>query len=159
MKQLMSGNEAIARGVYEAGASYHVLSPARTGYSADQEVVSGTISRNMTVDVHYTRNTYDLTIRYIFADGTPAAEPVTVQVAYGDPYDIESPQLDSYTASSSRTRGTMGGRNLQMTVVYLPVQDGGPDADQNAPSALTIDDYAAPLGVGSTTVNAGESFE
>ena len=72
---------------------------------------------------------------------------------------MSSPALAGYTASQRVVTGVMGGRDKQITVIYLPVS--GPDSSDAAAedTALSIDDYQTPLGVGSATVNEGESFE
>ena len=64
----------------------------------------------------------DLTINYLFEDGTQAAESVTISVAEGAAYSVASPVVEGYVASPLSVEGIMGTGNVEFNVTYLPVE-------------------------------------
>ena len=98
---------------------YSVTSPAITGYTADQPVVSGTMGTEaVTVNVVYSINSYNLTVNYKYADGTPAATTHTESVNYNAAYSVTSPVITGYTASQATVSGTMGTEDVTVDVTY-----------------------------------------
>ena len=134
-------------GTYKAGESYEVKSPKITGYTADQEVISGVLTEPAEFTVVYTKNTYRLTVNYVYADGSTAAPSYTGKYVFGKNYSITSPVLAGYTASQTVVAGKMPGRNVQVTVVYTTVP------------AVTAAGSGSGTGLGSGGVNAGDCFE
>jgi hypothetical protein len=105
------------------GANYSISSPAVTGYTPSQTTVAGVMgSSDRTVDVLYTKNSYALTIHYLYEDGTTASGTVTRQVEYGAGYSETSPSIAGYTADSTSVSGTMGTSDVDVTVTYSPVE-------------------------------------
>ena len=133
---------------YYYGESYNVASPAIDGYSASMGRVSGIMEGDAEYDVIYTINSYTLTVRYIFQDGTTAAPDYLRTLLYGDFYMHDSPVLSGYTASQRVVLGTMPGRNMVYTVIYVP------DTVD-----IVIDEYGVPLGIGNVEMNVGDCFE
>lgn len=63
---------------------------------------------------------YTLTIHYVFADGTPAADDYSDVLPAGAPYDVFSPAIDNYTASTNEIADVMPKRDVRYTVIYFP---------------------------------------
>ena len=102
---------------YNAG--YTVTSPTITGYTADQEVVSGTMgTEDVTVDVTYNINSYNLTINYKYANGTEAAPTYTETLDYNAAYTVTSPSITGYTPDQIEVSGTMGTADVTVDVTY-----------------------------------------
>ena len=130
------------------GESYNVVSPVIEGFSVNAERVSGVVTGNVVYDVVYTRNSYTLTVNYVFQNGATAAPSYNRTLFFGDFYMHDSPVLSGYTASQRVILGTMPGRNLVYTVIYVP------DTVD-----IVIDEYGVPLGIGNVEMNVGECFE
>lgn len=60
---------------------------------------------------------YDLTIRYVYEDGTTAAPDHTDRLERGSSYSVASPVIDGYTADRAEVSGTMTD-DLTVTVTY-----------------------------------------
>ena len=98
---------------------YSVKSPTITGYTADKTLVSGTMpDEDVTVTVVYSINSYNLTIKYEYEDGTKAADTYTDRPDYNEAYSVTSPTITGYTADKSVVSGTMPAENVEVTVVY-----------------------------------------
>ena len=134
--------------ICDYGESYNVASPAITGYSADAARISGVIHGDAVYDVIYTPNSYVLTVNYVYQNGATAAPAYTSTMLYGAYYSHNSPVLSGYTASRTVISGTMPGRNMVYTVIYVP------DTVD-----IIIDEYGVPLGIGNVEMNVGECFE
>ena len=74
---------------------------------------------------------HEVTVRYIYADGTPITTVTGVYV-YGDMYLVETPKKLGYTVSEESVSGTMGHAAVTKTVVYTV-----------DPSCITGDDRTA----------------
>lgn len=105
---------------YEFGASYSVPTPAVTGYTPSQDVVSGTMGVNPEpIYITYTANPYTLTVVYKYADDSTAAQTHTEQVDYDDTYSVASPTITGYTPSIATVEGTMNSTDgITVTVTY-----------------------------------------
>ena len=141
------------------GASYSVNSPSITGYTPDQEIVSGTMGAgNVTVDVTYTINSYQLTINYKYADGTIAAPSYTETLNYGATYSVTSPDIPGYSPSLPVVSGTMGADNLTVNVTYsdnsylLTINYKYADGTTAAPTYTENVAYGAPYSVTSPSI-------
>ena len=130
--------------------TYSVTSPAVAGYTPDKAVVSGKVKPgdNTIIYVIYGVNTYNLTIVYIYEDGTQAAPTYSANLDYGTAYSITSPTIDGYTCSYPLVAGTMPARDLYYTVVYRTNDNG-----------TVIDDFDTPLGISNFVENVGDCFE
>ena len=146
------------RASYREGTAYHVVSPALEGFTPDSESLSGVLSQDTVLDVVYTRNTYQITVRRKGFDGKEIAPAETLPVLYGTPYVVGQPQAENledteyaeYTAVIPEYMVMMPGRDLELSMYYL-----GPDDED----LTLIDDYEAPLGLGSVFQASGMCFE
>lgn len=109
------------------GKSYSVTSPTITGYTPDRTTVSGKINGgNVTVTVTYTKNPptrvtdYQLSIAYVYEDGSKAFDTYTERLKPNDPYYRESPTKTGYTPDKAVVSGTMGNQDIYVTVTYKP---------------------------------------
>ncbi|MDD6050318.1 MAG: Cna B-type domain-containing protein, partial [Clostridiales bacterium] len=133
---------------YRYGESYNVATPAQAGYTADTERVTGVMSEDVEYDVIYARNSYNLTVNYVFQDGTVASPSRVRAVDYGNYYELATPALQGYTASQRVVQGMMPAHNLEVTVIYVPVTVN-----------VIINEYGVPLGIGNIEMNVGDCFE
>ena len=76
-----------------------------------------------TVEIQYTRNSYTLTINYVYRDGSKAAESHIETILYGKDYSVTSPKISGYTADKLVVSGTMPADNRTVTVTYT--KNGG----------------------------------
>ena len=95
---------------------------------------------NIVVNGSYQKKAYTLTINYVYADKTEAAETVTQSVLYSDSYSVDSPVIKGYVADKVTVSGTMPVANVTVTVTYTETEkyqliiyyvykDGGTAAD------------------------------
>ncbi len=98
---------------------------------------------------------YRLTVHYIYYDGRTAAATYTAQLDVGAAYSVISPEISGYIPSTYVVSGVMPARNVEYTVVYIPIEGlmrpGSP--------LLTIEDYETPLGLGASIMNVGICIE
>lgn len=95
--------------------------------------------RNLIVIGTFTANKYDLTINYVYENGTQAAEPHTEKVSYLAAYQVTSPLIEGYLADKVSVSGTMslGGETVTVTYkatdnqlnIYYLYADGSKAAD------------------------------
>ena len=139
--------------------AYSVTSPVITGYTADQLTVSGTMgTADVTVNVVYNINSYNLTIYYKYANGTTAATTHTESVNYHVAYSVTSPHIDGYVASKTTVAGTMADNDLTVNVTYYQVTTNIVDATNcsgNGNGSITV---TAPTGNFEYSLN-GTSFQ
>ena len=106
----------------QEGADYTVKSPAIEGYTPDQATVSGTMgTRDVTVTVIYAATvaeTHRLTIKYVYNNGKQAAKPHEESLAEGAAYAVKSPAVEGHTPDKAIVSGTMGTRDVTVTVSY-----------------------------------------
>ncbi|MBQ3520033.1 MAG: InlB B-repeat-containing protein, partial [Clostridia bacterium] len=144
----------------EYGKNYSVTSHVLNGYTADHLVVNGTMgAENVTVTVTYSINNYGLTINYVYADGTKAADTYTADVAYNTAYSVASPEIEGYTADQTVVSGTMGIEKVTVQVTYNVNQytitfdtDGG-----SAVAAIT-QDYGTEVTAPADPTKTGYTF-
>lgn len=108
------------------GTDYSVKSPVITGYTPDQETVSGTMdAEGKTVTVTYIPNKYTLTVKYVYEkDGSEAKPTVEKLVPYGTEYNVKSPDIESYLADTAVVSGTMPAEDVEVTVTYKDIPAG-----------------------------------
>ena len=94
--------------------------PVVEGYTYESEgmPIEYIVSGNNTVLVYYNPNTYNLTIHYVFEDGTEAAADYVDQILYNRPYEVESPVVTGYTPDHAIVDGTMPAEDVVVTVIY-----------------------------------------
>ena len=68
---------------------------------------------------------YTLTVRYVYQDGTQAAEPHTEKLTEGSPYSVASPAIAGFTPDAASVSGVVGAADVNVTVTYTanPVAD------------------------------------
>ena len=134
--------------LYDEGAQYNVTSPVLNGYTANIARATGTITEDTTLDVVYTANVYELTIRYVYEDGRQAAETYREMLRFGENYWQQSPDIAGYLLSEGNRviSGTMPARNLAYTVTY-----------RTALTELPL--YDTPLGLPNLSLSTGEVYE
>ncbi len=118
-----------------------------TGFAPNQVRVTGTLTGDTTITVLYTRQSYNLTIRYRYIDGGEAAPTFRTKAEYNYTFARRSPTIAGYTPSDRVVSGTMPARDVEYIVYYSPDDD-----------RIIIDDYGTPLGLG-LGLNAGECVE
>ena len=129
----------------------------------DRPSVTVTVTGDTVVDFYYF---YTMTIQYRYSDGTVAAPDHTDLFTAGTNYSVASPIISGYTANYPVVEGTMGGSNRTVTVIYNPnyVPSGDEPAGDEEPTMVPlltflISDYETPLGLGSLSLNVGETIE
>ena len=139
--------------LYNTGAAYNVASPVIPGYTVSSERETGTMgAADITLNVVYTANEYTLTINYIFQNGAEAAPTYQDTLDYDEAYNVTSPVIEGYTASTAVYTGNMPARNVIFTVIYLP--------EIETPLGETvIDEYDTPLGLDVSSQSVGEMYE
>ncbi|MDR0928416.1 MAG: MucBP domain-containing protein [Oscillospiraceae bacterium] len=90
----------------------------------------------------------DLTIHYVYQDGTTAAPTHSVTLPIHGAYDVASPELPGYTPSMARVTGTMPARSVTYTVIYLKA----------GTNRVFIGEHATPQGMGAVHIGAGMSM-
>ena len=101
------------------GQSASVTSPDKPGYTPDKKIATvNAISANTTVTVTYTLNTYNVTVHYVYEDGTKAADDKTIKVDYNKSYSVDSPSIVGFTADKLDVSGVMGIGDVEATVTY-----------------------------------------
>ena len=63
-----------------------------------------------------------LTIEYVFADGTQAAEPYTTELSFATPYSRTSPTIRGYESDQAVVSGRMFGADHTVRVVYTAIE-------------------------------------
>ena len=76
-----------------------------------------------TIKIQYTRNSYTLTINYVYRDGSKAAESHIETILYDKDYSVTSPKISGYTADKLVVSGTMPAENITVKVTYT--KNGG----------------------------------
>ncbi len=107
-------------GTFAYGTSYNIPSPTISRYQPDRASVSGRVSGDITEEVVYTPAKGLLTIHYVYADGTKAADSFTRQLASGKPFAVPSPGVPGHTPSYTMVEGEMEDDGLTFTVTYSP---------------------------------------
>lgn len=89
-----------------------------TGFTA-LDFTQATIAKTgTTVRIYYVRNDYDLTIHYVFEDGSKAAEDYSGRLVFEKPYEVTSPAVAGYTPDQAVVSGTMPAVHVELTVTY-----------------------------------------
>lgn len=134
---------------YQNGDSYQLNhSDARTGTTdttvsvtnADKEakengkyvydttaanVESGPVAADgsLVLKLYFKLNQFQLTINYVYADGTTAATSHSETLTVGEDYSVNSPEIEGYTPSKDTVSGKMPAENVVETVTYTKRTD------------------------------------
>ena len=63
-----------------------------------------------------------VTVHYVYADGTEAAESKVETVPYGEEYSISSPEIEGYEADAEAVKGSADGAARTVTVTYDEIE-------------------------------------
>lgn len=75
----------------------------------------------------------DITVKYVYEDGTEAADTHTETKNKGESYEIESPEIDGYEPDKSSVNGTVENLlSIEETVTYKPVEEETEDTEAAA---------------------------
>lgn len=89
-----------------------------TGFTA-LDFTQATIAKTgTTVRIYYVRNDYDLTIHYVFEDGSKAAEDYSGRLVFEKPYEVTSPAVAGHTPDQAVVSGNMPAEHVELTVTY-----------------------------------------
>ncbi|QTE69321.1 Cna B-type domain-containing protein [Clostridiales bacterium] len=92
--------------------------------------------------------TYNVTVRYEYLDGRPAAPTAVVNRRPGENYSIDSPGIPNYTPTIKTVQGTMPNHDVTVVVLYIP-----------GDNLVPFDEYDTPLGLGNVSLNIGDCYE
>lgn len=123
--------------VLKAGSTYEITSPEIDNYSPNVTKVSGVVTdSNIEYIVYYRRLPEDptpietpkhtVTVKYLYEDGTPAAESYTEELAEGNTYSVNSPSIDTYEPDQAKVEGVIGNADVELTVIYYKREDPTP---------------------------------
>lgn len=97
------------------------------GYKLEKEenlpLTIGAVAADNVIKVYYVKNTFKLTIHYVYEDGTEAKPDYTADVAVNESYSVPSPTIDGYTANTTTVSGTMPNKDVTETVTYTKRTD------------------------------------
>ena len=100
------------------GETYEFESPAITGYTPNRTRVAGLMgASDVNITVTYEINTYTITIKYQYADGTKAGEDVVQTLNYNATYEVATPAIENYTANVATVSGNAT-EDKVITVTY-----------------------------------------
>ena len=135
------GNKAFPDQVFirKKGSRYYVVSPQYPGYEVDIEIVRGTLEEDTVIIVRYRPMTWKMRIRYLYPDGTEAAETYEREIKTGEAFDTESPAIPGWRPVRLRVSGVNSGRNENYTVIYVPEGSG---------EYTDMDDFRTPADLG-----------
>lgn len=89
-----------------------------TGFTA-LDFTQATIAKTgTTVRIYYVRNDYDLTIHYVFEDGSQAAEDYSGRLVFEKPYEVTSPAVAGHTPDQAVVSGNMPAEHVELIVTY-----------------------------------------
>ena len=123
--------------------TYTWTEPAIAGYTQTSAVTTGTttVFTNTRVQSETPPAEYTLTVNYRYLDGGTAAPTYPGTYSQGDPYNVVSPEIDGYRATLIRVTGVMPARDVEYTVIYMPIDE-----------TILIEDIDTPLGLGDSQV-------
>lgn len=88
-------------------------------------VESGKVAADgsLVLKLYFKLNQFQLTINYVYADGTTAATSHSETLTVGNTYSVNSPTINGYTADKTVVSGTMPAENVVETVAYTKRTD------------------------------------
>ena len=97
------------------------------GYKLDKTenlpLTIGTDESANVIKVYYVKDTFKLTIHYVYEDGTEAKPDYTADIAVNESYSVTSPTINGYTADKTTVSGTMQSNDVTETVTYTKRAD------------------------------------
>lgn len=100
------------------GDYYLIDAPAITGYEADVKTLAGICTNAEIIRVVYALGSYQLTVRYLYPDGSEAAPDYAAIFRFGESYSVISPEVSGYLPANTVLEGQMEGKNMLLTVYY-----------------------------------------
>ena len=88
-------------------------------------ILSGPVAADgsLVLKLYFKLNQFQLTINYVYADGTTAATSHSETLTVGEDYSVNSPEIEGYTPSKDTVSGTMPAENVEVTVIYSKRSD------------------------------------
>ncbi|MBQ3104439.1 MAG: hypothetical protein IJC59_01100 [Lachnospiraceae bacterium] len=97
-------------------------SPGENTFEVTDESGRDFLNKNYIVTKEYgvltVEESYQLTVNYVYSDGSQAAEPFTGLYGYNETVSVDSPVIEGYTYDISRVEAVMTG-DMVLTVTYL----------------------------------------
>ena len=75
------------------------------------------------IKVYYVKDTFKLTIHYVYEDGTEAKPDYTADIAVNESYSVISPEVEGYVPNQAVVSGTMPKQDVTETVTYTKRTD------------------------------------
>lgn len=100
----------------------------KDGYKPDRvdpvlPLTIGTVESANVIRVYYVKDTFKLTIHYVYEDSTEAKPDYTDDVTVNESYSVTSPTIDGYIADKTTVSGTMPAEDVIETVTYTKRTD------------------------------------
>ncbi len=116
-------------GTFREDETYEVNSPDLPDYRPDLAKVTGVVKdSDVEYTVYYSKipdeptppeiPKHIVTIKYIYEDGTTAAESYTAELEEGTEYSIDSPTITDYTPDQTNITGTVPDSDVEHVVTY-----------------------------------------
>ena len=88
-------------------------------------ILSGPVAADgsLVLKLYFKLNQFQLTINYVYADGTTAATSHSETLTVGEDYSVDSPEIEGYTPSKDTVSGKMPAENVVETVTYTKRTD------------------------------------
>lgn len=88
-------------------------------------ILSGPVAADgsLVLKLYFKLNQFQLTINYVYADGTTAATSHSETLTVGEDYSVNSPEIEGYTPSKDTVSGKMPAENVVETVIYTKRTD------------------------------------
>ncbi len=101
------------------GEEYKIISMSVAGHTPNVSEISGVADgEDKTFTVYYSANSYTLTVKYVYRDGSEAyGATVISDLVYMQPYKISSPVIGEYIPSLEAVEGNIT-ENTEITVTY-----------------------------------------
>lgn len=100
------------------GDYYLIDAPSIVGYEADVSTLTGICRGSEKLRVVYRLGSYQLTIRYLYPDGSEAAPNYNAAYHFGEAYSVLSPEVSGHIPANAVLEGLMEGKDLLFTVYY-----------------------------------------
>lgn len=144
------------------GEDYSIGSPTIVGYNPDQTTLSGKMGNAaIELTVTYSLKDCELTIEYVYEDGTKAADSYVSTKPYGTDFSVASPEIAGFDPSFAVVEGKFE-MNRTITVKYKSngtlttavTEPAGNDTQAQTTAAVTEPDKSGSCGssIGVSTV-------
>ena len=92
------------------------------GWTTDDVTITGNTftmpNHNVTLTAQWEKSTFNLTVNYVYEDGSEAATTHTETVDFEKDYRVPSPSITGYTPNEEVVSGTMPAEDVTVTVTY-----------------------------------------